>query len=82
MVCAIDAAMADAESARGQVPPPLRDTHYKGADRLGAGGGYLYPHDYPGHWVKQQYMPDEIKDHEYYHPSNQGHEAKIHKHEK
>ena len=82
VVCAIDAAMADAESARGQVPPPLRDTHYKGADRLGAGGGYLYPHDYPGHWVKQQYMPDEIKDHEYYHPSNQGHEAKIHKHEK
>ena len=82
VVCAIDAAMADAESARGQVPPPLRDTHYKGADRLGAGGGYLYPHDYPGHWVKQQYMPDEIKDHEYYHPSDQGHEAKIHKHEK
>ena len=82
VVCAIDAAMADAESARGQVPPPLRDTHYKGADRLGAGGGYLYPHDYPGHWVKQQYMPDEIKNHEYYHPSDQGHEAKIHKHEK
>ncbi len=82
VVCAIDAAMADAESARGQVPPPLRDTHYKGADRLGAGGGYLYPHDYPGHWVRQQYMPDEIKDHEYYHPSDQGHEAKIHKHEK
>lgn len=82
VVCAIDAAMADAESARGQVPPPLRDTHYKGADRLGAGGGYLYPHDYPGHWVKQQYMPDEIKDHEYYHPSDQGHEIKIHKHEK
>ena len=82
VVCAIDAAMADAESARGQVPPPLRDTHYKGADRLGAGGGYLYPHDYPGHWVKQQYMPDETKDHEYYHPSDQGHEAKIHKHEK
>ena len=82
VVCAIDAAMADAQSARGQVPPPLRDTHYKGADRLGAGGGYLYPHDYPGHWVKQQYMPDEIKNHEYYHPSDQGHEAKIHKHEK
>ena len=82
VVCAIDAAMADAESARGQVPPPLRDTHYKGAEQLGAGEGYRYPHEYPGHWVKQQYMPDEIKDHEYYHPSDQGHEAKIHKHEK
>ena len=77
VVCAIDAAMADAESARGQVPPPLRDTHYKGADRLGAGGGYLYPHDYPGHWVKQEYMPPEVKGRRYYIPSDQGQELKL-----
>lgn len=85
VVKAIDAAMADAEKGGfGPVPPYLRDTSYKGAERLGAttGTAYKYPHDYPGHYVKQQYLPDEKKDAVYYVPSDQGHEAKIKKHEK
>ncbi len=79
VVMAIDAAMADAEKARGDVPAHLRDTHYAGHERLGAGGGYKYPHDFPGHYVEQQYLPDEFKRAEYYQPSDQGHEAKIKK---
>ena len=44
------------------IPPHLRDAHYPGAEKLGSGKGYKYPHDYPGHFVEQQYLPDEIKD--------------------
>ncbi len=81
VVNAISAAMADAEHGGfDAVPSHLRDTAYAGAERLGAGKGYRYPHDYPGHWVAQQYMPDSLKDKEYYMPSDQGHEAKIKKH--
>ena len=76
---AIDAAMANAETAVGAVPPALRDTHYAGHTRLDNGKGYLYPHDFPGHWVAQQYLPDEYKDRVYYVPSDQGHEAKVKK---
>ena len=76
---AIDAALSDAQSARGDVPQHLRDTHYAGHQRLDNGKGYLYPHDFPGHWVAQQYLPDEYKDRVYYQPSDQGHEAKIKK---
>ena len=76
---AIDAAMADAETAVGAVPPALRDTHYAGHTRLDNGKGYLYPHDFSGHWVAQQYLPDEYKDRVYYVPSDQGHEAKVKK---
>ena len=79
VVMAIDAAMADAEKARGDVPKHLRDTHYAGHERLGAGGGYQYPHDFPGHYVQQQYLPDEFRKAVYYEPSDQGHEAKIKK---
>ncbi len=80
VVCAIDAAMAAASDARGDVPAYLRDTHYKGNERVGAAGkDYLYPHDFPGHWVAQQYLPDERKNDVYYRPSDQGHEAKIKK---
>ena len=54
-VCmAVDAALADAEKGGyGPVPVHLRDTHYAGHDRIGSGDGYKYPHDFPGHWVKQ-----------------------------
>ena len=76
---AIDAAMADAETAVGAVPPALRDTHYAGHTRLDNGKGYLYPHDFPDHWVAQQYLPDEYRDRVYYVPSDQGHEAKVKK---
>ncbi len=78
-VCAaVDAAMADAEKGGyGPVPIHLRDTHYAGHDRIGSGDGYKYPHDYPGHWVRQEYMPPEVRGKKYYHPTEMGHEATI-----
>lgn len=80
VVMAIDAAIADAEKGGfGPVPPHLRDASYHGNERLGVktGSEYLYPHDYPGHWVAQQYLPDDRRDARYYTPSDQGHEAKL-----
>ena len=78
-VCAaVDAAMADAEKGGyGPVPVHLRDTHYQGHARIGSGDGYKYPHDYPGHWVRQDYMPPEVKGKKYYKPTEMGHEATI-----
>ena len=78
-VCmAVDAALADAEKGGfGPVPVHLRDTHYQGHERIGSGEGYKYPHDYPGHWVKQEYMPPEVRGKRYYQPSDMGHEATI-----
>ncbi len=78
-VCAaVDAAMADAEKGGyGPVPIHLRDTHYAGHDRIGSGDGYKYPHDFPGHWVKQEYMPPEVRGKKYYKPTEMGHEATI-----
>ena len=60
----------------GAVPPYLRDAHYKGSAELGH-VGYLYPHDFPGHYVKQQYLPDDVKDQRFYYPSENGHEGKV-----
>lgn len=75
---AVDAAMADAEKGGfGPVPVHLRDTHYAGHTRIGSGEGYLYPHDFPGHWVRQDYMPPEVKGKTYYQPTEMGHEATI-----
>lgn len=66
-ICAIDKATEDIESGRsGDIPPNLKDSHYSGAAKLGRGLSYIYPHPYPGHWVRQQYLPDEIKDAKYY----------------
>ena len=77
---AVDAAMADAaKGGFGLVPLHLRDTHYAGSDRLGSGKGYLYPHDFPGHWVRQEYMPPEVRGRTYYHPTEMGHEDVIRK---
>ena len=77
---AVDAAMAEAaKGGFGPVPIHLRDTHYAGSDRLGSGKGYLYPHDFPGHWVRQDYMPPEARGHTYYHPTEMGHEDVIRK---
>lgn len=56
------------------VPEHLRDASYKGAGRLGRGKGYKYPHDYPGHWVEQGYLPE---DREYYRPTEEGYEKEI-----
>ena len=74
----ITRAMADAkEDMDTPVPIHLRDTHYQSADKLGNGVGYKYPHDYPGHYIEQQYGPDSIKGKIYYSPSDMGNEAKI-----
>ena len=61
----------------GTVPLHLRDTSYSGAKKLGHGKGYLYPHNYPGHWVQQEYLPDNLKAKEFYHPSEQGREKEM-----
>lgn len=60
-----------------EVPLHLRDTHYRGARELGHGKGYLYPHDFPGHWVKQAYLPEGYPEQPYYVPTQQGLEARI-----
>lgn len=78
VVMAMDAAFADAERIPDQpVPIHLRDTAYKGADKLGNGKGYKYPHDYPGHVVQQEYMPPSVKGRRYYIPGELGNEGKI-----
>ena len=80
VVMAIDRAMEDAQKGGYQsVPVHLRDTHYKGADKIGSGEGYKYPHDYPGHWLQQQYAPLEADGMPYYVPSEQGFECEIRK---
>ena len=78
VIGAISAAMEDAQQGGFQpVPQHLRDTSYKGAERIGSGVGYLYPHEFPGHYVKQQYLPLEARSTPYYVPSDQGQEARI-----
>ncbi len=68
-IMAIDAAMHDvASSDTGEVPMHLKDTHYSGAEKMGRGLTYEYPHAYPNHYVPQQYLPDKIKDKQYYCP--------------
>ncbi|MCR4651490.1 MAG: replication-associated recombination protein A [Lachnospiraceae bacterium] len=64
------------------VPPHLQDAHYKGAAKLGHGTGYKYAHDYPNHYVKQQYLPYELDGKEFYKPSDNGYEKKIAEHMK
>lgn len=64
------------------VPPHLQDAHYKGAAKLGRGTGYKYAHDYPNHYVTQQYLPYELTGKKFYEPSWNGYEAKIREHMK
>ncbi|GAA4546905.1 replication-associated recombination protein A [Streptomyces collinus] len=74
---AIGAALADVRKGlAGPVPAHLRDSHYKGATKLGHGQGYTYPHDLPEGIAAQQYAPDELKDREYYEPTRHGAEAR------
>ncbi len=64
---AIDAAMNDiATIDTGNIPSHLRDSHYAGAEKMNHGIGYKYPHIYPMHYVKQQYLPDAVRDRNYY----------------
>ncbi|OUP85376.1 replication-associated recombination protein RarA [Lachnoclostridium sp. An169] len=74
---AIFAANEAVRKYRTTVPVHLKDAHYKGAAKLGHGTGYKYAHDYPGHYVKQQYLPDEIKDARFYEPGVLGYEKNI-----
>lgn len=64
------------------IPPHLQDAHYKGAAKLGHGIGYKYAHDYPNHYVKQQYLPYELNGKEFYRPTGNGYEVKIREHMK
>ena len=78
VAAAVERAFADAQRvAVDAVPVALRDTHYRGASQLGSGEGYRYPHDYPGHWVAQDYLPEALAGQTYYHPSEQGMERDI-----
>ena len=74
---AIFAAMDNVRSYKTTVPSHLQDAHYKGSQKLGHGVGYKYAHNYPNHYVKQQYLPSEIKDARFYEPSDNGKEKQI-----
>lgn len=75
---AISRALKDVADRRtGPVPMHLRDTNYPGAKAQGHGKGYKYPHDFPGNWVEQDYLPENAKSQTYYEPTSNGREAKI-----
>lgn len=70
-IVAVDAALNDIRSGKsGQVPLHLKDAHYKGAEKLGRGTTYLYPHDFPNGWVAQEYLPSTLRNREYYLPKS------------
>lgn len=60
-----------------KVPVHLQDAHYKGSAKLGHGIGYKYAHDYPNHYVKQQYLPDGLEDSRFYEPGDLGYEVEV-----
>lgn len=77
-VCAISDAMeAVKNTMTAPVPVHLQDGHYKSSHKLGHGVGYRYAHDYPNHYVKQQYLPDGLTDRKFYQPSDNGYEKTI-----
>ncbi len=81
VVCAIGEAMEAVRTEKTMpVPVHLQDSHYRGAGKLGHGLGYQYPHDFPNHYVKQQYLPDGMEDREFYHVSDQGYEKEVGEH--
>lgn len=72
-ITAIDEALAQVrQGGTGEVPNHLKDAHYQGASKLGHGTDYDFPHDHPQDWVAQQYLPDRLKDAQYYHPKQNG----------
>ncbi len=77
-----EAMRAVKETKDTSVPVHLQDAHYRGAARLGHGEGYKYAHDYPNHYVSQQYLPYELSGKEFYHISGNGYEKKIREHMK
>ena len=74
---AVDSAMSNVNKVKTTVPVHLRDAHYGGAEKLGHGIDYKYAHNYPNHYVKQQYMPDEILGERFYEPDGNGYEKII-----
>ena len=78
---AVFAAMEEVgRSGNLPIPAHLQDAHYKGASKLGRGTGYKYAHDYPNHYVEQQYLPYELNGKEFYKPTGNGYEARIREH--
>lgn len=70
---ALDGALSDIRSGKsGEIPAHLKDSHYQGAQKLGRGVDYKYPHNFDGAWVRQQYLPDSIKNKNYYKPKDSG----------
>lgn len=77
---ALDLALEDVRRGNiGEIPMHLKDAHYKGAETLGHGKDYKYPHNYPNSWVNQQYLPDQIKNKKYYQPNQNGYEKQLYK---
>ena len=76
-VMAISRAMESVKTKRTSVPAHLQDAHYGGAGKLGHGMGYKYAHDYPNHYVEQQYLPTELQGERFYEPSDNGYERQI-----
>ena len=76
-VNAIFAAMNSVKKTKTTVPAHLQDAHYGGHNKLGHGVGYQYAHDYPNHYVKQQYLPSEILGEQFYEPGDLGYERVI-----
>lgn len=75
---AVDKALETVRNTKtAPVPAYLCDSHYKGAQKLGRGIGYKYAHDYPNHYVEQQYLPDAYKDMKFYEPTDNGYEKEI-----
>lgn len=70
-------AMEAVKTTKTTVPSHLQDAHYKGSKKMGHGVGYLYAHDYPNHYVEQQYMPSELLGRKFYHPADNGYEKNI-----
>lgn len=77
---AVFAAMENVKKYKTTVPTHLQDAHYKGSAQLGHGIGYKYAHEYPYHYVEQQYLPEEIKDAVFYEPGDMGYERQIKSH--
>lgn len=77
---AVFQAMDSVKIKKTTVPPHLQDSHYKGSSKLGRGIGYKYAHDYPNHYVRQQYLPSEIEGTTFYTPTEMGYEQKIKTH--
>lgn len=80
-VCAISDAMETVRTRQSMpVPAHLQDAHYKSSEKLGRGIGYKYAHNYPNHYVEQQYLPDDLVGAVFYRPGDQGYERQIQEH--